>query len=333
MHFVSISTVTPVYSGSAYLENLIEELNVVRLYLESSSLPIKIIESIFVVDACIDDSLEKLNTASLKYDWIRIIELSKNFGQHAATAAGFLYSSGDWIVSLDEDLQHHPENILILLEKTVIHSQDICYAKAKNSAVHNSALRDYSSRAIKWLLAHATNNRNILKFSSFRLVRGNIGRAAAAICRSEFYFDIVLSWFTNRVTIVKLEMVDFRYQIENKSGYSLFKLISHGKRMVMTSKLKILRFGILIGFISFIISILFIVLFIYIKLFYPSSIVIRGWTSIFIATLFFGGLNALLLGLIIESISDIISSINGKPTFFVVDRSSDVFLKKAFSNI
>jgi glycosyltransferase involved in cell wall biosynthesis len=331
MHAISISTVTPVYSGAAYIENLIEELNAVRISFESSNLPIKLIESIFVVDACIDDSMEKLNIASLKYNWIRIIELSKNFGQHAATAAGFLYSSGDWIVSLDEDLQHHPRNILNLLEQTVLHGQDICYANPNKSTVHGSPLRDFTSRGIKWFLAHATNNPNILKFSSFRLVRGNVGRAAAAICRNESYFDIVLSWFSNRVTIVILTMVDYRYQKELKSGYSIFKLIRHGKRMIMTSKLKLLRFGILIGFMSFIISIVFVLYFINIKIFYPDNIVIRGWTSMFIATLFFGGLNALLSGLIMESGSDIISSINGKPAFFVVDRSSDKYLKESFS--
>lgn len=68
------------------------------------------------------------------------------------------------------------------------------------------------------------------------------------------------------------------------------------------------------------------------KILYADVIAIKGWTSTFIAILFFGGLNALLSGLVLESVSDIISSLNGKPAFFVVDRSSDALLKEALSN-
>ena len=55
---------------------------------------------------------------------------------------------------------------------------------------------------------------------------------------------------------------------------------------------------------------------------------VKGWLSLFIAQLFFGGIIALIQGLILESSSDVLLDIKGKPTFFVIDRSKDQYLKK-----
>lgn len=333
MQRITLSTVTPVYSGAAYLNTLIQEVNTLKIRIESSEAPLVLIESIFVVDGCIDNSLEILQQAAAVHPWIRIIELSKNFGQLAATAAGFLHTSGDWIVSLDEDMQHPPKETVQLLRKAIEQTEDICYGNPYSIHVHGSLFRDLTSRGIKWLLALATNNPNVLKFSSFRMVRGDLGRAAASICRNESYFDVVLGWFTNRVAMVKIDMSDYRFKQHQKSGYSIMKLLSHGKKMVMTSKIKLLRMGIFIGFFTCMISLLLSLLLVTIKVLYPDSISLLGWTSTTLAILFFGGLNAFLSGLNLESTSDMVSNVNGKPSFFIVDRSKDGLLKDTIASV
>lgn len=326
---ITISTVTPVYNGGAFLQELISKIAKERDYLLSVESSINIIESIFVIDECVDNSYEILLELSKTYPWVKIIELSKNYGQHPATTAGILYSSGDWLVTLDEDLQHQPSDILQMLFTAVINKSDICYGKSVDK-IHASFIRDSLSKVFKSLLSNLTDNPHITKFSSYRVIRGSIARAAASISNFETYFDIALGWFTNRVSYIEINMEDKRNKnSQGKSGYSIFGLFKHGKRMLMTSKIKILRGGIFIGFISFSLSIILVVFAISSKYFQFQTVLVKGWASLFVVTLFFGGLSSLLIGFVLESVTDILISSKGKPNYFVVDRSKDSVLLKS----
>lgn len=322
----SISTVTPVYNGAQYLPDLIVELNNFRNYLINNSSKLRLIESIFIVDDCIDNSLEVLESQKKEHDWIKVIMLSRNFGQHPATAAGFLHSSGDWVVSLDEDMQHHPKYISKLLYSCASKSSDICYANSID-AIHNSFIRDKLSLVFKKSIGFLTGNKNVRYFNSYRVIRGPIARAASAVCRHETYLDVALSWFTRRINFETISLVDQRYQESQNSGYSIFSLFKHAKRMIMSSKFKFLRSGIFIGIVSFLISIVLGFYSLMARIFHFELIEIRGWSSLVISILFFGGLISLMVGLLLESVSDILISINGKPTFYAIDRSMDEELK------
>lgn len=332
MSGITISTITPVYGGAAYLSDLVEELHDFRNHLIDANHPIRLVESIFVIDECIDNSREVLREAARGKGWISIIELSRNFGQHPATIAGILHSSGDWVVTLDEDLQHRPKYIIQLLKETLKNNADICYASAQKK-VHSSVIKDTLARYFKKIISRLLGNKVIPMFNSFRIVRGDIARAASAICRHETYLDIAFCWFTNRVCSSKVNMTDARNQNEGGSGYSFIGLVKHSKRMVMSSKIGLLRIGILIGIIAFIFSLGLIVYALYAVIFQSDTILIKGWASTILIVLFFSGLICLLLGFILESVSDLLISNNGKPTFFVVDRSKDEKLKEILDYI
>lgn len=261
---IYLSTVTPVFQGAEYLEDLVFEISKVKDELEFSNAPFTIIESIFVDDGSIDGSSLVLEELSKIYPWIVVITLSKNFGQHPATTAGILHSSGDWIITLDEDLQHHPKFILPLLKSAIYNSSDIVYANPEQS-VHESGFRDYSSRKFKFLISKLTKNPTIMMFNSFRLLRGSIARASAAISIEQTYFDIALGWFTNRISQVELPLKDQRYIKTKASGYSLIKLLSHAKRLVQSSELKILRIGTVLGLATTIFGFLFVIYVFFLK--------------------------------------------------------------------
>ena len=333
MNYVTISTVTPVYNGAKYLRNLVHELNEFRSSLHSSQEQINLIESIFIIDEAIDNSDEVLNELSQEYDWVKVITLSRNFGQHPATVAGILHSSGDWVVTLDEDLQHKPKFIPYLLAKIPESNSDICYAKAKEK-VHKSVVKDGFARFFKKLISRILGNPNIEDFNSFRLIRGSIARAASAISRHESYLDIVLGWFSKRIITTSIVLLDERNQNqEEDSGYSFYGLIKHAKRMVMSTKIKVLRIGIPIGIFAFIISIGVSFFALGSTILNMNTIINKGWSSLILVMLFFGGLSSLLIGFVLESISDLSLSVNGKPTFFVVDRSKDALLKKGLQSL
>ena len=321
----TISTITPVYNGSQFLPELINQLHNLKNEIENRHDNVRFLESIFVVDEAIDNSLQVLNEIAKQYKWIHVIQLSKNYGQHPATIAGIMHSSGDWVFTLDEDIQHPPSHLPRILQETLQNECDICYAHSKES-IHKSFLRDTVSMSFKKLVALLSGNKNVGKFSSFRCIRGSIARAAAATCSADTYFDISLSWFSNRICTTTLNLVDQRNQDGNaKSGYSIWGLIRHAKRLILSSKLKFLRLITMLGILSFLLSIIYSI-FVLSKIAMGHEVAVQGWTSTIISIYFFGGLTCLFLGIILESLSEILLKTKGKPTFFVVDRSRDAEL-------
>lgn len=329
MSAISVSTVTPVYSGEDYLPELVEKLEELRENWHTLKSPVELAESIFVIDGAIDNSAEILSRLSKDRPWMMIVNLSRNFGQHSATVAGILHSSGDWVVTLDEDLQHDPELIESILQSAVYVSDDIVYANPIDR-VHEGRFRDWASCFYKAIVARITGNSHVRKFNSFRLVRGVIARAAASVCSHETYFDIVLCWFTDRISSMKFPLKDTRNAQGGKSGYTLLKLQSHARKMIFSSETKIVRLGALLGFMAIVLVIVLGVIIAFKKITYPGSIPVTGWTSLFITVIFFGGLLAILSGIILEYITVIMLHIQGKPTFFVVDRSRDATLARYY---
>src|SRR5262245_52416184 len=173
MDEVYLSTITPVYQGEAFLHDLVRELAAVRTSFEKEGLPVRLIEAIFVDDGSVDDSFAVLTRLQAEYDWVQVIALSRNFGQHPATVAGILHSSGDWVATLDEDLQHHPKYLRQLLVEAIVQRQDVMYATSEGGT-HGSYFRDLSSRLCKAAVARLTGNPHVRKFSSFRMMRGSI---------------------------------------------------------------------------------------------------------------------------------------------------------------
>ena len=327
---ITISTVTPIYSGENFLNELILAIDNTRNYIQTNFVDIQLIESIFVIDDAIDNSASLLRTLSNKHNWIKVIELSQNYGQHSATAAGILYSSGDWIFTIDEDLQHPPKLFVSILKDVISNSGDIGYVISSRN-VHNSIVKDGLAKLFKTFISFLTSNYHIKHFSSFRLIRGQIARAASAAYTHESYFDVILTWYSNRICPVKLNLIDRRNQDSvQKSNYSTWGLIRHGKRMLFTSNLKIFRLGILIGVCSFILSLALIAYSVISRLF-SSVDFITEWSSLMIALLFFSGVISLISGMILETQMNQNSHLKGKPAFFVIDRTQDEHLRKIIS--
>jgi glycosyltransferase involved in cell wall biosynthesis len=325
---ITLSTVTPVYCGEKYLRTLVEHLDKLRVSLDHPDSPLRLIEAIFADDGSIDESAEELRKLQTDYPWVRVVTLSRNFGQHGATVAGLLHSSGDWIVTLDEDLQHHPQHIMPLLRKAISASRDIVYAHPVND-VHRSLFRDLSSRQYKKLLSYLSGNPFVSSFNSFRVIRGSIARAAASVASHETYLDVALGWFTSRVSTLSLPLVDHRYVESGASGYSVRSLLRHARRLFISSEIKALRLGGVVGLISILASCL-LTLYVLYSMIWKS---VQGWSSIMIAITFFGGTACLLSAVTIEYLSVLLVRAQGKPTFFVVDRESDERIRGWFQTL
>jgi glycosyltransferase involved in cell wall biosynthesis len=327
MEKVLLSIVTPVYGGAVYLDDLVAAMDRVRDELEMEGEPLELGEAIFVDDGSTDGSATVLSRLQEQHAWIKIVTLSRNFGQHPATVAGILHSSGDWVATLDEDLQHPPAQLVPLLVHAVETGSDVAYARPVGG-VHESAFRNASSRTYKLLVSRLAGNAHVRMFNSFRMMRGSVARAAAAVSTHDTYFDIALCWFTNRVNSLPMELKDPRRDRAGGSGYSLRSLLRHARRMLISSDVKLLRAGFLVGAGALATSLVASLSTLALWFFHPDLFELnRGWLSLFLAILFFGGLTALLVGIVLEYISTLLRLAQGHPTFFVVDRSRDRLLE------
>jgi glycosyltransferase involved in cell wall biosynthesis len=326
---ITVCTVTPVYSGEEYLLALVDELEQVRNNWALRGAPMKLVEAIFVDDGSIDSSAQVLEDLSAQYSWVTTVTLSRNFGQHAATVAGICHSSSDWVVTLDEDLQHKPALIEQLFLTQASNCADVVYANPRQSA-HGNSWRDKSSRSVKKILAKLTSTPQIEMFNSFRLIRGSIARAAASSSSRNTYFDIAISWFTKSAANTELDLQDDRFNETQNSGYGFLKLVQHARRLVVSAELDIASPGLVVGFVTILFAILLAMVTVIQKLFFPETIGSVGWTSLMIVSTFFGGIIIAFLCVALEYIHILVMNNLGKPTFFTVDRSYDTILKKWF---
>ena len=329
---ITVSIVVPVYSGEDYLRELTAEVDRLRQRWIDSGPLLAMDELIFVDDSAIDRSAELLDQIAKEKSWVRVVHLSRNFGTHAATDAGILQSSGDWVVTLDEDLQHPPAAIPAMLRKAADTECDIVYANPEGD-VHERGLRDVSSRSYKRIIQWLTGNPHIRSVNSFRLIRGPIARAASGLSSHDTYFDIALSWFTQRVETVRMNLKDRRYIQTGKSGFTFRSLLSHARRLLLSSQLRVLRLGSLLGFFFVFISVVGGIVLVLVRLLAPDSFAPHGWASLMLTVMLMGGLALLLLGLLLEYTTILVLHAHGKPLFFAIDRSSDLALKRALESI
>lgn len=332
MNNISVTTVVPVYAGKDFLTDLVRKLSELRDTWEKSEAPLELQEAIFVDDGSSDGSLEMLTEIQKNNSWVSVVNLSRNYGQHQATVAGILHSSGDWVVTLDEDLQHDPSLIDVLIKEAVTTNQDIIYANPKES-VHQNHFRDLTSKLFKRLISVITGNKSVRDFNSFRLIRGTIARAAAGVCSHGTYFDIALCWFTDRVSSKTLPMLDVRFVATGNSGYTVSKLFRHARLLIMSSEAKVAKTGATLGLLAITASIGLAAKVLFDKMLSPESIQVEGWASLFLALLFSTGILTILLSIILEYISIIVLHIQGKPTFFVVNRDNDLALLQYFKDM
>ena len=324
----TVSVVVPVYSGADYLERLTLEIATLRRSWQNSGTPIVLTELILVDDNARDRSPEIVDALAREHDWIVTLHLARNYGQHGATLAGILHSSGDWVVTMDEDLQHPPSRIPELLGRAVQQRADIAYGRPI-TAVHGAKMRDWTSVTFKRILQWLTGNPTLRDISSFRLLRGDVARSAASVAMHDTYFDVNLTWFTQRIITVPMDLQDERFRRTGKSGYRFRTLLSHAWRMLFSSQLEVLQLATLFGLLIVAIAIFTTFVITISKILFPSSIAVQGWPSLVVILSFFGGALMVMQGITLQYLSALVLRAHGKPTFFVIDRSRDEELARA----
>ena len=309
----TVSIVIPVYSGAETLRGLVAEIEAQREVVTPGGRRAVLAEVILVWDNGPDKSDEVIRALAAANDWIRPVWLSRNFGQHAATIAGMASSGSDWIVTMDEDGQHDPSYIGLLLDAAYDAKAHVVYAQPSNPPPHGT-LRNIASRLAKGVVARVLTGGTVTGFHSFRLVAGDVGRSMAAYAGPGVYLDVALSWVTTRVTRVPLPM---RSEGRPATSYTWRALASHMWRLVLSSGNRPLRLVSSFGAICATAGVLYALYLLVARI--RGATQVEGWTTGVVSELVLGGIILLSLGIIAEYVGLAATMSMGKPGFVILD--------------
>ncbi|MDQ6658867.1 MAG: glycosyltransferase [Actinomycetota bacterium] len=310
----SISVVVPVYQGERTLSALLAEIApLTEMFVTAGGHHAVVSEVLLVHDNGPDRSAEVMRELALNYCWVRLVWLSRNFGQHPATLAGMASSGGDWIVTLDEDGQHDPAAISCMLDVAMAERADVVYAKPVNDAPH-TFVRNTASRMAKSLLRASSGSARSTDFQSYRLVLGEVGRSVAAYAGTGVYLDVAVGWVARRVSTCPVVL---RSEGDRPSGYSLRSLTSHFWRMVLSSGTRGLRVVSILGVLFATAGLLLAIYLILVSTVWNVDLP-QGWPSLMVVLLLSSGAILFSLGVIAEYVGVAVNMAMGKPLYLIV---------------
>jgi len=313
----TVSVVIPVYQGERTLPPLIAEIaELARDSVTERGVPFRVTEVILVYDNGPDGSDAVMRDLDRQYPFVRPVWLSRNFGQHAATLAGIASTSGDWIVTLDEDGQHDPRNIPGLLDAAVAQRSQVVYGRPTNPPPHG-AFRNAASRGAKALANRMFVGSNATDYNSYRLILGSVGRGVAAYSGSGVYLDVALGWVAGKYATAPVLLRNETRQ----SGYSLRRLIAHFWSLVLSSGTRGLRLVSILGVVFGILGALTALWIIFIKL--TTGISAQGWASTVVILLITSGSILIALGVVAEYIGVSVNMAMGKPAYVITTDPAD----------
>ena len=264
-----------------------------------------------LVDDCSPDDGETicaLRALADEHDYVKVVELAKNSGQHNAVMAGLNYAKGDVLIAMDDDMQTHPSQLPKLFE-AFDQGYDIVYGYYPEK--HHGAFRNFGSwvnyTSVRILIGKPKN----LKTSSFWIIKRFVRDYVVQYKSHYTHLQGLFLRTTRNIASVPVEHFE---RAHGQSGYTFSKLISLWSNIMGYSIVPLriaTRLGVMLSVFSVFVAIVVIVQ----KIMHPNMPV--GWASMMDIIVFFSGLILLFLGLIGEYIGRMFQNQTRDPQYVV----------------
>jgi undecaprenyl-phosphate 4-deoxy-4-formamido-L-arabinose transferase len=231
-----LSVIVPVYRSELILPELVQRL--------SEALPTMAdqYELILVNDCSPDGSWDAISRLVEQYPWVHGINLMRNYGQHNALLCGIRSARYPVIVTMDDDLQHPPEEIPKLLAE-LERGYDVVYGTPAQE--QHGLLRDVASFSTKLALQNVMGAEIAQQVSAFRAFRHQLKSAFEHYEGAYVSIDVLLTWGTNRFSAIR---VRHEPRKQGTSGYTFRKLFRHAMNMMTGFTTVPLQIASLVGF-------------------------------------------------------------------------------------
>lgn len=303
------SIIIPTFNGQNSIEMLFEEIT---KFFKSTNYTYEVI---IVDDGNTNNTWDILTKLKNNNKNVKIIRLTKNFGQQPATLCGIKFAAGKYIITIDDDLEVHPEEIKHLIAEQEKSGNDVVYGEYRK--IKQSFIREFLTNVYK--ASSKMEGKNKGKGSSLRLIKSELAHKLAETHTHFMFIDELLLWYTNRMSFIKVK--PNKSPVEKRSGYSLGSLFKITGSVIMFSSTFPLRFVTTIGFSLATVN--FLIGTYYLLKKFLFKIPVHGYTSIIVSVLFSTGLIVLSIGVVAQYISRILKDVNNKPSYYIAEKSVD----------
>jgi undecaprenyl-phosphate 4-deoxy-4-formamido-L-arabinose transferase len=298
----SLSIVIPVYNSGDTIASLVEQL--ANLPIEGGH------ELILVNDGSKDNTAEVCEALVPNATFpVRFINLSRNFGEHNAVMAGLRYARGEYVITMDDDLQNPPSEVVKLFKYAREQKKDVIYTYYKQK--QHSAWRNFGSWLTNQVADILLDKPKNLYLCSFRCMNSFL---VQQICQYEGpfpYVDGLILQVTQ--SIGQLEVAHSPRQ-QGQSSYNLRKLVRLWLNMFLNFSVIPLRLSTAVGFLFSAVGFLG-TLYVVVDHFIEGAPL--GWSSLMFTLLLFSGVQLLILGIAGEYIGRLYLTSNKRPQFVV----------------
>ena len=305
---LNCSIIIPVYNGAETVPLLVERLRQVL------SDAVRKYEVILINDGSPDGSWEVIQQLARRHSWVRGIDLMRNYGQHNATLCGVRAARYDITITMDDDLQHPPEEIPHLLAK-LAEGYDVVYGIPKRRP-HNWWRNGFSTFT-KYVLSYTMGIKTIRDIGSFRAFRTHLRQAFENFNSPDLILDVLLSWGTNRFTAVQIEEAP---RASGESNYSFRKLTRVALMVLTAFSTTPLRLASIIGFFFTLVG---IAAFLYVLIVYFTAGSVPGFPFLASIISLFSGAQLFALGIIGEYLARVFDHTTARPCYTIGNKTGD----------
>ena len=304
---MEISVISPVYGAPTLIKELVRQIeSAVETFTADY-------EIILVEDHSPDDSREIITDICRTDKKVKGVFLSRNFGQQYALNAGFDMSSGDYVVTLDCDLQNPPSQIPHLYNK-VLEGYDIVFASRQNRP--DSFFMTQGSRLFNRLMGFLTDTRQDESLAEFAIYRRKVVDAMSLMGDYRRYYPLMNQWVGFKST--KLEVNHDERTDGKESSYTMRKRIELAVTTAVSFSTKSLRlivyFGIMITLLAIVLAVFLVVKTI------VTGIDVSGWVTLFVSMWFIAGIMIMVMGIIAVYIGNIFDEVKKRPSYIIDEK-------------
>ncbi|MBK8136446.1 MAG: glycosyltransferase family 2 protein [Chloroflexi bacterium] len=304
----SLSVVIPVYNGALSVGELVSQLHALLPTLAERY------EIVLVEDDGRDNSWDVIEAlAAAAPETVRGIRMARNFGQHNAILCGLRAATGEIIVTMDDDLQHPPDQIPLLLAE-MGNGFDVVYGRPQND--NHSIFRNLASQVTKLVLQSTMGAETARNISAFRALRRHVVRAFDHYSGPTVVIDVLLTWGTRRFTAIPVRHEPRKLGVSN---YTFWKLAGYAISMMTGFSTMPLRFASVTGFVMTLVGII-VLIYVFVRYVFEGSP--PGFPFLASIIALFGGAQLFAIGIIGEYLARMHFRSMGKPSYVVREETS-----------
>lgn len=293
-----LTIVVPVYRGAATIGTLVAAL--------SALAPAGGLEIVLVNDGSPDNSGDVCRELAAKATVpLTYIEHARNYGEHNAVMTGLRHARGAYVITMDDDLQNPPEEVIKLYDHARLGGWDVVYTRYAEKK--HEGWRNLGSRFANAVADQLLDKPKGLYLSSFRCMSALVVREITRYRGPYPYVDGLIMQVTQR--IASIEVLHLA-RAEGRSNYTLRRLVLLWLNLATNFSILPLRLAILAGVAMGILGLLGAVLVVLEALMSGTP---SGWASSMTTTLLVAGVQFLILGVLGEYVGRAFLSANGKP--------------------